>query len=122
MVQREWWQLSKLQEPPRRMTYLEQEAIIGIEGTSTRAWLQAADIVVGEHRTRRQASRWISSTQRRYPECLFAVARQRRGRWCLVGLPARNIMVRGGRFDLAAAEQVGRVLYHLWAARWRTHP
>jgi hypothetical protein len=99
----------------RRMTV--HDAIVGVEGTSSHAWLQAADIVVGEHRTRREAQRWIASIHQRYPGCVLAVARQRRGRWCLVGVPARNIVVRGGRFDLATAEQVGRIIYHLWAAR-----
>lgn len=92
-------------------------ATVGVEGVSERSWLRVADIVVGEHRTRRQARRWISSVQRRYPGCLLAVARQRRGRWCLVGLPARNILVRGGRFDLADAEQIGRMIYFLWDLR-----
>jgi len=99
----------------------DHEAVVGVEDTSTRAWLQSADIVVGQHRTRGQARRWISSVHRRYPECVLAVARQRRGRWCLVGIPARNIMVRGGTFDAVTAEQVGRVIYHLWdLARRRT--
>jgi hypothetical protein len=93
------------------------DAIVGVEGVSGDAWLQAADVIVGEHRTRRAARRWIASIQLRYPGCLFAVARHRRGRWCLVGLPARNIVLRGGRFDLATAEQFGRIIYHLWAAR-----
>jgi hypothetical protein len=114
----EWWQLSNPVEAERRMTF-DREAIVGVEGRSTRSWLQVADIVVGQHRTRRQARRWISTVQRRYPGCLLAVARQQHGRWCLVGLPARNILVRGGRFDLAAAEQIGRVIYYLWDLRRR---
>jgi hypothetical protein len=101
------------------MSSVGHDAVVGVEGASTRAWLQSADIVVGQHRTRRQARRWISSIHRRYPECVLAVARQRRGRWCLVGLPARNIMVTGGTFDAVAAEQVGRVIYQLWAAAAR---
>lgn len=118
MTQTEWWQLPIFPESGRRMT-CDRDPIVGIDDVSDRAWLQAADIVVGQHRTRRQARRWISSVHRRYPRCLLAVARQRRGRWCLLGLPARNIMVRGERFDLAAAEQIGRVIYRLWAERWR---
>jgi hypothetical protein len=111
----EWWQMTKPWEEDWRMTM----ATVGVEGVSERSWLRVADIVVGEHRTRRQARRWISSVQRRYPGCLLAVARQRRGRWCLVGLPARNILVRGGRFDLATAEEIGRVIYYLWDLRRR---
>jgi hypothetical protein len=117
MARREWWQLSKFEESWRRMTFIEQDVIVGVEGVSTGAWLRAADIVVGEHATRWQARQWISGIHQRYPGCLLAVARQRRGRWCLVGLPARTIVVRGGRFDLTAAEQVGRVIYHLWVVR-----
>jgi hypothetical protein len=119
MTLQEWWQVSKFQETRRRMT-VDDEALVGVEGMSSDSLLAVADIVVGEHRTRWQARRWISSVQRRYPGCLLAVARQRRGRWCLVGLPARNIMVRGGRFDMAAAEQVGRVIYYLWLAQRRS--
>jgi hypothetical protein len=116
MTHQEWWQLAKFEETSRRMTP-RLEVIVGIEGTSSVAWLAAADIVVGQHRTRRAAGRWIESVQRRYPGCLLAVAFHRRGRWCLVGLPARNILVRGGRFDLETAEQLGRAVYYLWAAR-----
>jgi hypothetical protein len=119
MTRQEWWQMSKFQEVRRRMT-LDHVAVVGVDGASSGGLLAVADIVVGEHRTRWQARRWISSVQRRYPGCLLAVARQRRGRWCLVGLPARNIMVRGGRFDMAAAEQVGRVIYYMWVAQQRS--
>jgi len=94
-------------------------ATVGVEGVSAGPWLRVADIVVGEHRTQRQARQWISSVQRQYPACVLAVARQRRGRWCLVGLPARNILVCGGRFDLADAEQIGRGIYCLWDLRRR---
>lgn len=118
MTQREWRQMSKFHETRRRMP-VGYEAVVGIDGATPGGWLAAADIVVGEHRTQRQARRWIASVLRRYPDCLLAVARQRSGRWCIVGLPARNILVRGGRFDLATAEQVGRVIYHLWVARSR---
>jgi hypothetical protein len=116
MTQREWWQLSKFQGVARRMPF-DHEAIVGVEDTSPQAWLGAADVLVGQHRTRREARRWITSTLKRYPGCLVAVARHRRGRWCLVGLPARNIMMRGGRFDLVVAEQLGRVIYYLWSTR-----
>lgn len=115
MTQQDYRQMPIFPDMDRRMTV--PDAIVGVEGASTHAWLQAADIVVGEHRSRRAAKRWIASIQLRYPGCLLAVARHRRGRWCLVGLPARNLVLRGGRFDLATAEQVGRIIYHLWAAR-----
>jgi len=115
-AQEEWWQLSKFEEVSRRMTP-HHEAVVAVEGASPPTWLMVADIIIGEHRTRRQARAWIASVQRRYPGCLLAVARHRRGRWLLMGIPARNILMRGGRFDLADAEQLGRVLYRLWSAR-----
>jgi hypothetical protein len=119
-TQQEWWQLSKIKEVPRRMTP-HREAVVAVDGVSPRAWLRAADIVLGEHRTRRQARRWIAEIYRRYPDCLLAVARQRRGRWCVVGFPARDITLSGARFDLADAEQLGRMVYHLWSERYARH-
>lgn len=115
-AQREWWQVSKFEVAPRRMTP-HHEAVVAVDPTSPRTWLMVADVIIGEHRTRRQARAWIASVQRCYPGCLLPVARHRRGRWLLMGLPARNITMRGGRFDLADAEQLGRVVYHLWSAR-----
>ena len=115
MMWEEWRQMPITPDYDRRMTLTEP--VVGVEDVSTCAWLQAADIVVGQHRTRRQARRWIASIHRRYPGCLLAVACQRNGRWCLVGLPARDIMMRGGRYDMATAKQVGRIIFHLWEAR-----
>jgi hypothetical protein len=115
-VQQEWWQLSKFEEASRRMTP-HHEAVVAVEGASPPVWLSVADIIVGEHRTRRQARAWIASVQSRYPGCLLAVARQRRGRWLLMGFPARNVLMLGGRFELADAEQFGRVVYRLWSTR-----
>jgi hypothetical protein len=108
--------MSNFKEVPRRMTP-RREAVVAVDGVSSPAWLRVADVVISEHRTRRQARRWIADVYRRYPDCLLAVARQRRGRWCLVGLPARNILM-CGRFDLADAEQLGRMVYHLWVDRY----
>lgn len=54
---------------------------------------------------------------RHYPRCLLAVARQHNGRWCMVGLPARNVTMRGGGFDVSAAELLGQVMYQMWLAR-----
>jgi hypothetical protein len=116
MNRQESWQLPIFDESKRRMPF-DREAVVGVEGVSTLAWLQAADVVVGQHRTRRQASQWIASVHRRYPRCLLAVARQRHGRWCILGLPARNILMRGGVFNTEAAEQFGRMMYRMWAER-----
>jgi hypothetical protein len=116
MAQQEWWQMSKFSATSWRMPF-DREAIVAVEGTSPAAWLEVADIMVAQHRTRRQARRWIASVQREYPGCLLAVVRQSSGRWCMVGFPARTILMRGGRFDLAVAEQIGRVIYHLLSLR-----
>lgn len=114
-AQREWRQVSKFEGAARRMT--PHHEVVAVDGVSPRTWLMVADIIIGEHRTRRQARVWIAAVQRSYPGCLLSVARHRRGRWLLMGLPARNIEMRGGRFDLVDAEQLGRVVYHLWSAR-----
>ena len=95
------------------------DVVVAIEGASDRAWLQAADVIVGQHRTRRAARRWVGSVHRRYPGCVVAVTRQARNRWCLVGLPAHTFLVRGGRMDAAMAVQVGRAAYQVWAERAR---
>jgi hypothetical protein len=116
MTRVEWWQLPIFEESRWRMS-LGREAVVGVEGESAPAWLQAADIVIGQHRSRRQAVRWIAAAHRRYPRCVLVVARQRRGRWCIVGLPARNILMRGGTFDNEDAEQLGRMVYRLWVER-----
>ena len=121
MTREKWRQMPEFPAPWRRMTTIEDEAVVGVEGSSTHAWLLASDVIVGQHRTRRQAHRWIASIHRRYPDCLLAVARHRGGRWCLLGLPARTLIVRGGRFDMTTAEQVGRVFYYLWLTRKRAH-
>jgi hypothetical protein len=95
------------------------EVVVAIEGASERAWLQAADVIVGQHRTRWAARRWVDSVRGRYPGCVVAVTRQRRNRWCLVGLPARTFVVRGGRMDAATTVQVGRAAYRVWVERAR---
>src|SRR5262245_47665975 len=116
MTRQEWWQMSIIREVSWRMPF-GREVVVGVVGASPPTRLDVADVVVGQHRTQRQARRWIASVQRDFPRCVFAVSRQRRGRWCMVGLPARNIVVRGGRYDLTTAEQLGRVVYHLWWLR-----
>jgi hypothetical protein len=116
-VQQDRWHLSKFQEASGRMTF-HHGAVLAVDGVSSPDRLRAADVVIGEHRTRRQARRWVATVYRRYPHCLLAVARHRRGRWCVIGLPARDIVLRGGRFELSDAEELGRLIYRLWSARW----
>jgi hypothetical protein len=96
-------------------TVVEDDAVVAVDGASARAWLQAADVIVGQHRTRHGARRWVASVRRRYPGCVVAVTRQRRGGWCLVGLPGRVFVVRGGGFDAAMTARIGRAAYHVWS-------
>jgi hypothetical protein len=91
------------------------DVVVAVEEASDRAWLQAADVMIGRHRTRRAARRWVASVHRRYPGCVVAVSRHRRDRWCLVGLPARTFVVRGGRMDVTMTAHVGCAAYLIWA-------
>ncbi|TDV56455.1 hypothetical protein CLV71_102522 [Actinophytocola oryzae] len=93
------------------------DTVVAIYDVSERAWLQAADVIVGQHRTRWAARRWIDSVRQCYPGCVVAVTRQRRDRWCVVGLPARVFLVRGGYMDAAMSIQIGRAAYQVWAAQ-----
>jgi hypothetical protein len=102
--------------------FMHYDAVVATDGTSAVTWLQAADVIVGQHRTRRLGRRWIASIHRSYPGCVVAVARHRRGRWCLVGLPSRTIAIRGDRFDAAAAVRAGHVGYVLWLVRQGVQP
>jgi hypothetical protein len=86
------------------------DAVIGIEGENTRAYLQASDVIVGKHRSVRRARRWLAEIHRSYPGCVVAVARHSRGRWHLLGLRAHTVVVRG-RLDTATAARLG---YYLW--------
>lgn len=82
----------------------------------SREWLQAADILLARHRTRRLARRWIRVARRCYPGCAVFVSRQRGGRWCLVGLPdgVSVLLARGRRWTPADAARIGRISYESW--------
>ena len=84
--------------------------------TSERAWLQAADVIVGRHRTRRGARRWVTSIRRQFPGCVVAVSRSRHGRWLVLGWPGPTTLVQGGPFDAAESAEVGRLVYQLWVS------
>lgn len=100
---------------------MEETVIVAIEDVSDRGWLQAADVIVGCHRTRWAGRRWIAMIHERYPGCVVAVTRQRRGRWCLIGLHGCTFVVRGEPVDAALAVEVGRAAYRVWITRgaWR---
>jgi hypothetical protein len=87
------------------------DPVVGMAGVSTPAWLQASDVIVGEHRSVLRARRWLAGIHRRYPGCVVAVARHPGGRWCLLGLRTHTVVVRGGRLDADAAAGLG---YHLF--------
>jgi hypothetical protein len=73
--------------------YVTGDLVVAVDGLSSREWLQAADVIVGRHRTRRAARRWVTATRRRYPGCALTVSRHRRGRWLVIGLSAHAAVV-----------------------------
>lgn len=62
---------------------------------ATREWLQAADVIVVRRRWRWRVSRHLRRTRDLYPGCVVVVARHTGGRWCVVLLPDRAVLVRG---------------------------
>ena len=62
------------------------DVVIAVDGLSTREWLQAADVIVSTHRTRRAAKAWMRAVHHDYPGCVVAVACHEAGRWCLTGV------------------------------------
>jgi len=96
---------------------MEDTIVVAVEDVSDHVWLQAADVIVGRHRTRRAGRRWISTIRRRYPGCVVAVTRGRRGRWCLVGWPGHTAVMRGEHMDVAMTVEIGCVAYYVWTTR-----
>lgn len=100
-----------------RYRHLVGEPVVAVDGLSPREWLQAADVVVAQHRSRRSARRWANAIRHRYPGCTLAISRHRSGRWWLLVCPDGRIVltvVHNGR--LPSAEASGRAGFHLWAA------
>jgi hypothetical protein len=96
--------------------HVESGDVIVVDArTAGRAWLQAADVIVGEHRDRRRACAWVVSIRRRFPGCAVAVAWSRQGRWLVVGWHGTTIRLRGGPFDGARAAEIGGLVHQLWA-------
>lgn len=90
--------------------------VVAVDGAG-REWLQAADVILGTHRSRRRAARWLRRTRARYPGCVVTVAGHTGGRWCLVGLPDRTVIVCGR--DLAQVlPVVGTAAVVAWFGGW----
>lgn len=95
------------------------DAVVASTSVDRREWLQAADILLARHRTLWLARHWLRLTRRRYPGVTVVVSSQRRGRWCLVGLPhgvCALIVSRRGWVP-ADAERIGRISYETWLLR-----
>lgn len=91
------------------------DANVATVGQGSRGDLQCADILVADQRSRRSARRWIHTVWLDYPGCVVAVARQHRGRWCVVAVRGQEILVvrapRGSTVDSAVAESLARAWY-----------
>jgi hypothetical protein len=92
------------------MIAVVDDVVMAVDG-GRREWLQAADIIVANHRWRGQASRWSRRTRDQYPGCVIAVAAHTGGRWCLIRLPDRVVLIRGRRLPVAA---VAHAAYAVW--------
>lgn len=92
--------------------------VVAVDRLSARAWMQAADVVIGHHRSARSARRWMNTIHDRYPGCTLAISRHPSGRWCLVGVAGfrgRFATVRSTHSArLPAAEELGRVVFQAW--------
>ncbi|WP_158885529.1 hypothetical protein [Amycolatopsis anabasis] len=87
----------------------DDETRVAVDGTGARSAVQCADVVLGEVRTRAEGGRWLDAVFTRYPGCLVAAARHRRGRWCLLA-------VRDGAPVLVTPGARGRLFRHTVAA------
>lgn len=101
-----------------RDRHLLSGPVVAVDGRSSREWMQAADIVVGQHRSRRSARRWASEIRYRYPGCTLAVSCHRSGRWWLVGDPEERITVATVHSShvsrVPSVEELGLVAFQTW--------
>jgi hypothetical protein len=90
--------------------------VVAVEGQDDPAWVQAADVVVAPHRSRRRARRWIHRVRRRYPGCTVAVGWQRAGRWCVLGVPGLVVVAAGAGLPRSADDVAafGRAVFAAW--------
>jgi hypothetical protein len=90
--------------------------VVAVDGHDGRAWVQAADVVVGRHRSRRRARRWVRRVRHRYPGCTVAVGRHPAGRWCVIGVPGLVLVAAGPGLPRSAAgvAALGRAVFAAW--------
>jgi hypothetical protein len=77
--------------------------VVAVAGHDDEAWVQAADVVVARHRSRRAARRWVRHVRLRYPGCSVAISAHRGGRWCVVGVHELVVVTTGHAVPRSAA-------------------
>ena len=93
---------------------LVSRPVVVVDGLSPREWMQAADVVVGQHRSRRRARRWANAIRHTYPGCTLAISRHRSGRWWLVAAPQGRVVFATVDGHLPPAEALGHLGFDMW--------
>jgi hypothetical protein len=90
--------------------------VVAVDGMCSRAWMQAADIIVSRPCSPRRARRCVAAVRDRYPGCVVVVARHHDGRSFLVGVPGHTFAVRceGRGTGVPEAVAVGRAVHDTW--------
>jgi hypothetical protein len=90
--------------------------VVAVAGRDDEARVQAADVVVARHLSRRAARRWVRQVRLRYPGCSVAVGAHRRGRWCVVGVHGLVVVTTGQAVPRSAAgvAAFGRAVFVAW--------
>lgn len=91
------------------------EPVVAVAGDDE-AWVQAADVVVARHRSRRAARRWVRHVRLRYPGCSVVVGAHRGGRWCVVGVRGLDAVAAGQAVprSTAGVAAFGRAVFAAW--------
>lgn len=86
--------------------------------TDPTEWVQAADVLAGQHRSRRRARRWAATARHRYPGCTVAVSRAASGRWIVLALPGTTVTVHTDSRGVGlSTSELGRIAYRVWLLR-----
>jgi hypothetical protein len=94
--------------------------VVAVDGKARREWLQAADVVVGRHRSRRSARRWVAGVWRRFPGCTVALSWHPSARRCVVGFRDHPYVVSVSgchATDDSSAGRLGRIAFTAWVRR-----